>query len=146
MIVDWNWFTCYSQSSNTSNNVPTIARFFIKTALLHLLLGLLLGLVWSHPAVVHLITVGWLTQLIFGVAFWLFPRVSKESAYGTIRPVWAAYGLLNGGLLLRLLAEPASLQYGAESVWSVLLSISAVFQWVASVLLVLYFWKRVRTK
>lgn len=146
MIVDCIWFTCYSQSSNCSNNVPIIARYFIKTALLHLLLGMLLGLVWSHPAVVHLITVGWLTQLIFGVAFWLFPRVSKESAYGIVWSVWASYGLLNGGLLIRLFAEPMTLQHGENLLWGVLLGISAVMQWVASLLLVLYFWKRVRTK
>src|SRR5690606_29312518 len=97
--------------------MPLLARLLIKTALCYLGLALLLGVGLAAgvgpgmaafgPTWVHLLVVGWLTQLIFGVAFWLFPRHSRERPYGRTAPAWAAYGLLNLGLALRVAAEPA---------------------------------------
>lgn len=135
--------------------MPTLARWYIKTALLYLSAALLLGVgiaaaplvpgLWTSaglwPTYVHLFTMGWLTQLIFGVAYWLFPRVSRERPYGRKRMAWWAYGLLNGGLLLRAFAEPAA---WAGRSW--MLAGSAALQWIATILFVLYLWQRVRTK
>lgn len=90
----------------------------------------------------HLLTVGWLTQLIFGVAFWLFPSPAPGTQ-PSARLVWSAYGALNGGLLLRLGCEPA---FFAEVVQEWGLVTSAILQWSASLLLVVHFWGRVRTK
>jgi uncharacterized protein involved in response to NO len=90
----------------------------------------------------HLLTVGWLTQLIFGVAFWLFPtRTARSTA--SPRLVWIAYGALNAGLLLRLACEPAAFSPAVRR-WG--LGASALLQWIASLLLVVHFWPRVRTK
>ena len=58
------------------------------------------------PVYFHLLMVGWVTQLIFGVAFWMFPRYSKEKPRGREGLAWAMYASLNAGLLLRGLAEP----------------------------------------
>lgn len=138
--------------------MPLLARLYIKTALAYLGGSLLLGVVlaqgpaalpgWTAalgPTWVHLLVVGWLTQLIFGVAFWFFPRYSKEKPHGTTALAWAAYGMLNGGLLLRLVAEPA-VTTGAEGPWRALLVLSAALQALGVALFVAYLWPRVRTK
>jgi len=96
--------------------MPRLTRVWIKTALGYLSAALLLELVLAgggspqfvewRPVTVHLLTVGWLTQLIFGVAWWLFPLRPSVHPRGNVRTAWAVYGLLNAGLLLRALAEP----------------------------------------
>lgn len=136
--------------------MPTPARWLIKTAFLHLVaaLGIALvraaqagGVVPGEPSTfwlpqLHLLTVGWLTQLIFGVAYWLFPSPGPH-----IQPspglMWVAYGALNGGLLLRVGCEPG-LVPGSVQRWG--LVASAALQWSASLLLVVHFWGRVRPK
>ena len=100
--------------------MPPPARWLIKTALVYLAgalaiglwrTGQAMGLVPGDAAVLwlpqlHFLTVGWITQLIFGVAFWLFPRPREGLSFRSTALVWTAYGALNGGLLLRFLAEP----------------------------------------
>ena len=135
--------------------MPRLARWLIKTALLCLAMALALGAVragqmsgvlpgsaaplWLPQ--LHLLTVGWLTQLIFGVAFWLFPTPDRGLA--SARLVWVAYGALNTGLLLRLACEPTALPAPLYR-WG--LVASALLQWTASLLFVLHFWCRVRPK
>lgn len=137
--------------------MPRKARWLIKTALLYLVAGLALaivraaqsvGVVAGSPALLwlpqlHLLTVGWLTQLIFGVAFWLFPAVPDDSFDWAESAIWIGYGTLNLGLILRVLAEPPLLSPSVKA-WGVLAS--AGLQWIASLLFVAYFWRRVRTK
>jgi len=60
------------------------------------------------PTYLHVIVLGWLTQLIFGVAFWLFPRASRDRR-GRERFIWVTLVLLNVGLVLRIVAEPFDL-------------------------------------
>lgn len=122
--------------------MPLLSRLLIKTAFIHLFAGLAMGAFWSHPSVFHVLTVGWLTQLIFGVAYWLFPRHSKEFPYGNHRLVAIAYALLNGGLVLRILSEPRA----HDNLWGSLLLVSALVQATAAALLVIYFWSRVKTR
>lgn len=136
--------------------MPTPARWFIKTALLYLVLALGLALVRAGQTAgfvpgaasalwlpqLHLLTVGWLTQLIFGVAFWLFPSPAPGTQPSP-RLLWIAYGMLNGGVLLRVAAEPGFIP---ESVQTWVLTASAALQWGASLLLVMHFWGRVRPK
>lgn len=135
--------------------MPTETRWLVRTALLYLAVALGLGL-WragqgagllaGSPATLwlpqlHVLTVGWITQLIFGVAFWLFPRPTPDDWGPPV--IWTAYGLLNGGLLLRLVSEPGALPAPLRP-WG--LVVSAGLQWMASLLLVGYFWRRVRPK
>src|SRR5512144_2877429 len=60
-----------------------------------------------RPVAWHLLTLGWATQLIFGVAFWMFPLAGKERPRGDERLAWAAFASLNLGLALRAVGEPA---------------------------------------
>ena len=96
------------------------ARFFIRTALVWLLVAFLVGgivlinqglMLDSRigallPVFYHLLMVGWATQLICGVALWMFPVYSREQPRGNERLGWFCYGALNGGLTLRTIFEP----------------------------------------
>jgi hypothetical protein len=96
--------------------VPRLACWFVRAALVDLLaaftVGALLladkgvggrGAVWAlFPAHVELALVGWVIQLAMGVAFWVLPRLAGGTSRGPEGPVWAAFWLLNGGVLLAI--------------------------------------------
>lgn len=137
--------------------MPTVSRWFLKTGMVYLALGLMAGVAqplgallnveWLTyvplPTYVHLIVVGWLTQLIFGVAFWMFPKYSKENPLGSPALAWATYWMLNAGLALRVIAEPA-LTAGAGAWANGALAISAGLQWGAGLSFIANTWRRVR--
>jgi hypothetical protein len=70
--------------------MPRLTRWFVKTALVYLVAALFVWVVEAaqtvlnlplviatvQPTYLHLFTVGWITQMIFGVAYWMFPRAS----------------------------------------------------------------------
>lgn len=139
--------------------MPLLTRCYIKSAFVYLAAALLLGVVlalgavtqlpvwlaYLSPAFFHLIMVGWVTQMIFGVIFWMFPIVTRARPRGNEALSWAAYFLLNAGLLLRIVCEPFnSMQPG--SIWGWGLVISAFFQWLAAVIFVFYAWPRVKER
>lgn len=139
--------------------MPSVARWYVKTALIYLAASLAVGIFMSVSPLLgnrlagaalwmtylHMFVVGWLTQLIFGVAIWLFPRYSREQPHGNINLTWITYVLLNAGLLVRALAEPPAV-LDPKPLWSGMLAVSAALQWSAVVLFVVYIWSRVRTK
>ncbi|MCU0498917.1 MAG: cbb3-type cytochrome c oxidase subunit I [Anaerolineae bacterium] len=103
--------------------MPTLSRWFIKTGLIYLMIALLVGAVllmqpvmgWSsqwqalRPVYLHLIFIGWVTQVIMGVGYWMFPKYSPKHPRGDLRLGWAVFILLNLGLILRSIAEPAAI-------------------------------------
>jgi heme/copper-type cytochrome/quinol oxidase subunit 1 len=95
------------------------------------------------PVFFHLFMVGWVAQLIFGVVFWMFPKYSKERPRGNERLGWIVFWLLNVGLVLRMLGEPAQV-INPELAWGWMLAISAVFQWLAGLFFVINTWGRVK--
>jgi cbb3-type cytochrome oxidase subunit 1 len=139
--------------------MPTVTRWYLRTALVFLVLafatgvllaaraplGLSAALAALTPVFFHLIFVGFVTQLIFGVVFWLFPKHTREQPRGSEPLAWAAFWLLNGGLVLRVVAEPA--QAGAAGpVWGWLLVASAAAQWAAALLFAANTWARVKER
>jgi hypothetical protein len=138
--------------------MPLVTRWFVRSALLWLLSalasGILLasgaaarmpgtGLVLPYPTYLHLLTVGWLTNLVFGVATWMFPRHTADQPRGSDTLAWASYAGLNAGLLLRLVSEPAQLAgAGGRS----LLLLSAGLQLIGGWAFVLNIWPRVKAK
>lgn len=135
--------------------MPTITRMYVKTSLAWFVLALVAGINsttnWpvSIPGLqavyLHLLVVGWLTQLIFGVATWMFPKFSREKPRGPEWLLWTIYGLINVGLVLRVVGEPllaADVFDGAGS----LLASSAVLQLAAGWLFVGLMWPRVRER
>jgi hypothetical protein len=132
--------------------MPLLTRIFIKTAMICLALALVLGILLASgmtnglfPAYIHLLVFGWLTQLIFGVVFWMFPKYSVEKPRGSEALGWWTYAMLNIGLLLRTIAEPIqSARPNPFGGW--LLVISAVVQFMAGLLFVVNSWGRVKEK
>ncbi|MCO6451814.1 MAG: hypothetical protein J5I90_13600 [Caldilineales bacterium] len=139
--------------------MPSITRTYIKTSLLYLIATLIVAILLSLcamsslPAVVgymtpvyyHLLMVGWITQLIFGVIFWMFPKQSKERPRGSETLAWAVYALLNLGLILRVIAEPM-VTTRPSSFWGIVLLVSALSLWLAGVLFVANTWRRVKER
>jgi hypothetical protein len=136
--------------------VPPLTRWLVKAALLYLVAALVLGvgmqlplagrfpvLAVLWPTYLHVLVVGWLTQLIFGVAYWLFPRYSAERPRGSERLGWATFVLLNAGLLLRIIGEPRRALGGGGHV---ILLISAVAQLLAVWAFVLNTWPRLKER
>lgn len=140
--------------------MPPLTRWMLKTSLLYLLAALVVGVLQSsaqlpgvsgslpwlrslEPVRVHLFVVGWISLLIFGVVFWMFPKYSREKPRGHEALGWAAYGLLNLGLLLRVAFEGAA-QPGTLSGW--MLVVSALAQWLGGLSFFVLAWTRVKEK
>jgi hypothetical protein len=133
------------------------ARIFIRTALVYLAAAFLVGgLVLANqglalnprigalqPVFYHLLMVGWATQLICGVALWMFPPLSREQPRGDERLGWYTYGALNAGLLLRVVCEPL-LAWAGWGGWG--LALSAVLQVLAVWIFVVAIWPRVKAR
>jgi cbb3-type cytochrome oxidase subunit 1 len=138
--------------------VPTLTRWFIKTAFIYLGLALVAGILLAlqsefnlsglggvFPVYIHLLVFGWLTQLIFGVIYWMFPKFTVEKPRRSGRLGWWTYALLNVGLLLRAVAEPIqSIQANPVSGWG--LVAAALLQFLAGLAFVVNSWSRVKEK
>ena len=139
--------------------MPPVTRWSVKLSLVYFLAALLVGVAQTAqqplglppalavlgPVYVHLLVVGWITQMIFGVAYWMFPRFSKDTPRGSNALAVAAFALLNGGLLLRVVAEPIHSLHPGDG-WGWVLVVSAVAQWLAAVAFTLNTWPRVKEK
>lgn len=99
--------------------MPLLTRWCLRAALLNLVAALALGVLlalpggdWParavalRPVFYHLLMVGWATQMIYGVGWWMFPRRSPTEPQ-TPPLAWVAFVSLNAGLLLRAWSEPA---------------------------------------
>jgi hypothetical protein len=139
--------------------MPPLTRWYIKTGLVYLVVALVGALLLAAAPLVHLpapvmaagpvqihaFVVGWLTQLIFGVAYWMFPKFSQEQPRGHNGIAIATYALLNAGLLARIVAEPWQVVHPGI-LPACLLVAAALTQWLAGVGFVFNTWRRVRLK
>jgi uncharacterized membrane protein len=94
----------------------------------------------------HLLVVGWITQLAIGVAYWMFPRFLKEQnprPRGSDALAWTVFVCLNVGLLLRFLVEPFSLM-NPQPWLSALVALSGILQAVAALCFAWLIWGRIR--
>jgi uncharacterized protein involved in response to NO len=137
--------------------VPAVSRWFIRSALVALVLGLGLAAAVAargplglgaearllEPAALHLLTVGWLTQMVFGVAHWMFPRHSPDAPRGSDGLAWTAWATLNLGLALRVAGEPLAGLHGPRP--GVLVA-SALLQLAAAAAFVVNTWPRIRAR
>ncbi len=139
--------------------MPALTRWYIKTALVYLAIALLLAALLAlpfsvslpvyirlmTPAYFHLFLVGWVTQMIFGVIYWMFPIITRARPRGNETVGWVSFVLLNGGLLLRVVGEPL-VSLDPESWFGWLLVLSALLQWLAGLLFILLTWPRIKEK
>ncbi|HET8713591.1 MAG TPA: hypothetical protein VFM23_07905 [Gemmatimonadales bacterium] len=130
--------------------MPPLARWYIKSAMIYLIAGLLVGaippaLAIAGPTYVHLLVVGWITQMIFGVAYWMFPKYSAEAPRGGNAVAIATFILLNVGLVLRVVAEPLRAMH-PESLPGWLLVVAGIAQAAAALGFALNTWPRVKVR
>jgi len=100
--------------------VPVLSRWFIKTAFIYFALGMIMGMALLlqpvlglpnsiqslRPVYLHFIFIGWVTQLIMGVGYWMFPKYTKEKPRGNAWLAWLVYAMLNLGMVFRTIGEP----------------------------------------
>lgn len=139
--------------------MPKLTRWFIKTAFLYLVAALIVGLLLAagstfplpfsvsglNGVYFQLFMTGWITQLIFGVANWMFPVYTREAPRRSPTLGWATYGFLNAGLILRLASEPLAFSGGAR-IWGLFLATGSVLQWLAAATFVVNTWSRVKRR
>ena len=140
--------------------MPPITRWMLKTSLGYFLLALIIGLLqaaapyfdgrgltafFSQLEVVriHVLVIGWITLLIFGVAIWMFPKYSQQLPRGHAWLGWAVYWLLNAGLVLRIIGESANLP---GTVFGWMLVASALLLWLAGVAFLVDAWPRIKER
>jgi heme/copper-type cytochrome/quinol oxidase subunit 1 len=133
-----------------------VVRLYVKTSFVFLLLGLALGgyitmqvnlagravpwpLITAH---VHVLLVGFMLMLVFGVATWMFPRPARDT--GRYRPGLAhvVYWLLTVSTIVRVLGELTAAALWTRS--SVLAAVGGLGQLAAALLFVVNMWTRVR--
>jgi hypothetical protein len=93
--------------------MPTLSRYFIRSALVYLAIGFTLGgfilsaktgvidvRVWTWlPVHIVLLINGWLVQLTLGVAYWILPRI-RLAERGRRGWAWTGFITLQSGLTL----------------------------------------------
>jgi heme/copper-type cytochrome/quinol oxidase subunit 1 len=133
-----------------------LVRLYVKTSFVFLLLGLALGgyitvevnlrgqaVSWSLiTAHVHLVLVGFMLMLVFGVATWMFPRPARDD--GRYRPGLAqlVYWLLAASTVVRVFGELAAAATGGRG--SLLAALGGLGQVAAAAIFIVNMWTRVR--
>ena len=140
--------------------MPKIARYFIKSGIVFMVLSLATAVLvsapeaWNLPAWTgalqmthfHLFVVGWITQIIFGVALWFFPKYSRDAPRGPAWIGWASFGALNIGLIARAITETAFAAGFQGAVVASAMTAAALLQLAAAVLFAVAIWPRVKPR
>ena len=95
--------------------MPRVTAWLVRASLLYLVGGFLLGAlllaakgmqwgswIWAFRGVhIEMLLVGWMIQLVMGVAIWIFPRfVLHRAPRRSAVTAWLAFALLNSGIIL----------------------------------------------
>jgi cbb3-type cytochrome oxidase subunit 1 len=137
--------------------VPPLVRRYIKTSLIFLVAGLLLGgylivaefAIGRYPsrllitAHVHILLVGFMLMIVMGVATWMFPRPPRDSRAYRPGLAEAVYWLMTVATALRAGAEVT----GAFAAWDgvrFVIVAGGLGQLAGAALFVVNMWSRVR--
>ncbi len=150
--------------------MPITTRTFIRASIVYLCLGALLGLtlylqrwlVWDPRIIlfkashVQFTLVGWLTQIIMGVGWWLFPPLPSGPRPGAHHPIrkgqqqrgseplfWVTFGFLNAGILLGAIGDPL-FNWTQAPIYRTLAGLASLFLLAAAVCFVANVWGRIR--
>jgi hypothetical protein len=92
-----------------------VSAWFVRVSLCHLIGGFAIGALmlankglvfavwpWSlRGAHIEMLIMGWVVQMVMGVAIWIFPRFGmRGTSSGGGVTAWLAFGFLNSGVLL----------------------------------------------
>ncbi len=139
--------------------MPTLTRWFIKSSLVYLVVAMAMGLLLLvqpvlglsnsiqslKPVYLHCIFIGWVTQLIMGVGYWMFPKQSREKPRGSERLAWVVYVCLNLGMILRIVSEPAVL-WGPGGAMGWIVSIASMLLLIAGWGYIVLVWGRIKER
>jgi hypothetical protein len=150
--------------------MPVTSRTFIKASIVYLALGAVLGALmlinrwiplgpvasYMRASHIELLVIGWLTQLILGVAWWLFPPLKiglrtdaplpvrrGQSQRGSEPLFWATFACLNAGVLLGAVFAPLHSWSRVEALGT-LADLADLFLLLAALGFVANMWARVR--
>ena len=147
--------------------MPPTTRIVVKASIFYLVIGAALGalllingwlslgpaIAYVKPAHVQFLVVGWLTQLILGVGWWLFPPMAArlhsqsyprgQAQRGSEPLFWVTFALLNAGVLVYAVSEPLYIWTGA-GLFGGLAALAGLCLFVAALAFVVNLWRRVR--
>lgn len=133
-------------------------RYFIKTSIIFLVIGLLTGLYMSFCANVfktgygaelisahtHLMLVGGVIMMIMGVALWFFPRPEKEDTRYNPDVISVSYWIMTISTSLRYISQVISSFEELQFIrW--LITIFSLGQIIAIVVFFYGMWSRIRS-
>lgn len=136
----------------------TTVRYFIKTSIVFLIIGILTGLYVSIKEYIfntgysselitahtHIILVGSVMMMIMGVALWFFPRPEKRDKKYNPNLILLTYWIMTISTALRFIFQV--LLSSTFSEWiSIAVSIFSFFQIVAILLFFYSIWGRIRS-
>jgi heme/copper-type cytochrome/quinol oxidase subunit 1 len=121
-------------------------RGFLKASLTWLSLGVTLGVVMAavpslsvyRPAHLHMLTLGFVAMMIFGVAYHVIPRFSGHPLHSRILPVWH-WWMSNVGLLLMSVGFVLRQSMGARA--TPLLAIGAALSAIGAYVFAFVMWR-----
>lgn len=129
--------------------MPRLSAWFIRAALIYLIIGFSLGAwllannglnfapsAWGVlPSHMESLMIGWIIQLALGTAYWILPRHTRGAPRGSPAWGWAAFWLINLGVLL---ASSVGLLPG------VFQAVGRVLEVAGSAVMVVLLWPRVK--
>ncbi len=134
-------------------------RYFIKTSIIFLLLGVATGLylliaryyfdIWPHPDLVsahtHIILVGSVMMMIMGVALWFFPRPEKDDKLYKPVLILTTYYFITTSTSIRFVSQILSSFIVVGNLLKLILIISAAGQVLGMMLFFISMWGRIRS-
>lgn len=131
-----------------------ISRWGLRMGLFWLLTGVTLaGLAESswlsnypvRPVWIHMLVLGWMTQWIFAISIWMFPRSKKGYRERENLRTWSMMISWNVALIARVTFEIQIMETSYD-LRQVVLGLSVLLFWIATVLYVAEIWPRIRVK
>lgn len=135
----------------------TTVRYFIKTSIAFLILGIITGLHLSIAKYIsqtaftqelisahtHIILVGSVMMMIMGVALWFFPRPEKDDKKYNPDLIWIVYWMMTIATLLRFIFQIIASYYFIKWV-NISIVIFSSLQVIAMILFFYSIWGRIR--
>ncbi len=132
-------------------------RYFIKTSVIFLAIGIITGLYMAISKYVfksgytqelisahtHLILVGSVMMMIMGVALWFFPRAEKEDRRYNPTLILISYWIITIGTSFRFVFQVVANFVYAEWI-HYLIALSSFLQVIAMILFFYSMWGRIR--
>lgn len=135
----------------------TAVRYFVKTSLAFLIIGILSGFFMMISrrifnfgygpgmlsAHTHIVLVGFMLMLIMGIAVWFFPKADKTDRRYNPARIMVVYWLMLAGTISRFLFEVAD-AYVTVSFLNYVIVFSSSLQITAVIIYAYTMWGRIR--